>query len=383
MRVWTLSICGLLTACSGGTEPGQGDQLVIRSPVDTLQADSSVQLRAGFRTAAGDTVDLTDVVWTSRNPDVASIAEDGTVTGHASGVVTLVALTGELSATTEVRVERRFRASDVSTGSAGLCAVDLGGQIWCEGGWGSGVLAPSPDAGDIRTFTVPVSGTEHYALVGSNSLFACGLNTTGHAFCWGNDILGLGNLSAAVPTSVAPSTAFDTLSVDGIGACGLSAGTAWCWGHSHLQVQEISTGREPFTRIAVQASSNDDTCGWSASGAVFCWIGLGSQSFADVPVEPTLPASPVLSGVANGGTFFCGLDAEQHAWCWGDNASGQLGNGSLDASTEAVEVSGGHAFTLLAASQDANSHRVCGIAEHDELFCWGEGFGPVPVAVLY
>ena len=381
MNRWILLGGALLVACSNGTEPGSGDELLVTSPVDTMRADSTVQLNAVLRDDAGDTATLSNVVWSSRNPDVASIDEDGVVTGHASGIVTLVALAGNLRGTRELRVERRFHARDVATGSSGLCAVDLDGQVWCEGAWGTGPLSPSPDPDDVRTFTVPVSGDERYTLVGSNSFFACGISATKHAFCWGNEFVR--GFNAAVPTAVAPSTAFDTLSVDGVGACGLSAGTAWCWGNSHQQAREITTGSEPFLRIAVQASRNDDTCGWPASGVPFCWIGLGDPSFAYVPLEPTLPDTPTLSAVANGGTFFCGLDADHHAWCWGNNTWGQLGDGSTDDSDAAVEVVGGHAFTLLAASQDENSHRVCGIAEHSELFCWGEGFGAVPAAVLF
>jgi hypothetical protein len=368
MREWILIAGALLAACSGGTEPGQDGTLLVAAASDTLQADSTLQLHAYLRNG-GDSVAVPGVVWSSRNPDIASVDEDGVVTGHASGVVTLVALAGDLRGTRDVRVERRFKAKDVSTGSAGLCAVDLDGRIWCEGGWGTSVPSVQADTTDLRTFIAPVIGADRYIQVGSNGFFACGLSTTKHALCWGSFIL----------WDIAPTILFDTLSVDGWMACGLSTGVATCWGGNSKRVRTIVTGGHALTRIAVQEYS---ACGWADGPQIYCWDSFGSIN-GQLPLEPVPPASPALHGIANGGTFFCGLDATGHAWCWGANESGQLGNGSLDASTEAVQVTGGHQFQLLAADIGESSRRVCGIAERDELFCWGDGFGAVPAAVLF
>jgi hypothetical protein len=382
MRVWILITGAVLAACSGATEPGSDDELLVASTADTLRVDSTAQLHAFLRGDHGDSVNVPGAVWSSRNPDIASVTEDGIVTGHASGVVTLVALAGDLRGTVELRVERRFRAKDVSTGSAGICAVDLDGEIWCQNGWGNGVPFPDVDTSDIRTFVTPVSGSEHYALVGSNRFFACGLSTSKHVLCWGYGIL-RDSLSAGVPTPIASSTTFDTLSVDGWMGCGLSANTAWCWGGQMRRVRMITNGGtdQPLTfiRIAVQ---NYDGCGWDPNGHASCWDSDGFSTYS-APIEPSPPATPVLHGIANGGTFFCGLDAESQAWCWGENGSGQLGDGTLEASAAAVRVNGDHRFRRLAASLAENSSRVCGIAETDELFCWGGRFGSVPAALLY
>jgi hypothetical protein len=377
MRVWILIAGLLLAACSGGTEPGAGNRLLVSATSDTLQLDSTMQLHAFLRSGS-DSVDVPDAVWSSRNPDIASVDEHGVVTGHASGLVTLVALAGDLRGTTELRVERRFRARDVSTGSAGVCAIDLDGQLWCENGWGSGVPYPTVDSTDIRTFITPVSGSERYTLVGSNQFFGCGLTTTKQAMCWGYSIQ-WDSLSAGVPTPVASTVALDTLSVDGWMACGLSAGTATCWGGDSKRVRTIDTGGQLLTRIAVQEYT---ACGWADGSFTLCWDPFGSSSGVQ-PVEPVPPSSPSLHGIANGGTFFCGLDADGHAWCWGENDAGQLGNGTTVTSAAPVEVAGGHQFHLLKANIEADSRRVCGIADTDELFCWGAGFGPVPAAVLF
>ncbi|HEX6991034.1 MAG TPA: hypothetical protein VF151_04080 [Gemmatimonadales bacterium] len=383
MRVRILMAGVLLAACSGGTEPGAGDRLLVSAASDTLQVDSTVQLHAFIRSGA-DSVDVPGAVWSSRDPDIASVTEDGIATGHVSGIVTLVALAGDLRGTTELRVERRFRAKDVSTGSTGVCAVDLGGQMWCENGKGSGIPYPAVDTSDIRTFITPVSGTERYTLVGSNQFFACGLSTTKHALCWGYSIL-WDSLSAEVPTPIAPSVTFDTLSLDGWMGCGLSGITAWCWGAQMRGVRMITNGGAnadpplPLTRLAVQQYGG---CGWNGGDGPFCWDSEGYPAGYIQPVEPSPPISPSLHGIANGGSYFCGLDPDGHAWCWGDNSSGQLGNGTTVASSNAVQVGGGHQYRLLATGA-FESGVVCGIADSDELFCWGGRFGLVPEAVLF
>jgi hypothetical protein len=385
MRVWILITGAVLVACSGGTEPGQGDRLLVASTADTLRVDSIAQLHAFVR-EGGDSVDVPGVVWSSRNPDIASVTEDGIVTGHASGIVTLVGLAGDLRGTTNLRVERRFKAMDVATGSASLCAVDLNGQIWCTAGFGTGASAPGAAPEDIRAFVVPVAGPERYRLVGTNQFFACGLDSGGHLHCWGYSYLGR-EISSGIPMPVDPGRTYDTLSVQGWAACGLSAQTAHCWGVPYDSVRNVNFGAGQLVRVEV---GDFEACGYTADGNNQCWDEYSynyarravAQSVVGTPLS-TGRAAPPLHGGVTGAGFYCGLDAAGAAWCWGSNDDGQLGDGTARASDEPVAVAGGPHFTRLAAAVAGGIHRVCGIADTDELFCWGAGFGPVPAAVLY
>jgi hypothetical protein len=348
---YRLAGCLLLAACSGGTEPGPEPALLVLPAVDTIPADSFAQFRVVQVRAGGDTVEVPGVVWTSRDPDVAPVSAGGVVTGLRSGRVTIVALAGDLRGSAEVRVERRFHAKDVSTGAAGICAVDLDGRIWCQGGWGSGVTYPSLDTTDIRTFLAPVSGSQRYAEVGSNSFFACGLSTSGQVLCWGFQPVGE-TLSAGVPTPIASGLTFDTLSVQGWMGCGLAEQTAYCWGVPMNDVKLIDTGGSPLVALDVQAL---DACGWTAESTQLCWDHSG-DAFADdrIIVQPSTPGVPPLQGLVSGGDFFCGLDAGGLAWCWGANDQGQLGNGTTLDSPDAVQVVGDRHFTRLSAPIDGN-----------------------------
>lgn len=370
--------CLILAACSGGTEPGSELPLLVLPIVDTIPAAVSVQFRAVQVRPGGDTVDVPAVLWSSRDPDVAQVSASGLVTGIRSGEVTIVALASDLRGTSAVRVERRFQAKDVATGPAGLCAVDLDGRIWCEGGWGSGAAYGTADATEIRTFFTPVSGPERYRAVGSNKFFGCGLGTSGQLLCWGYQPLGE-SISAGVPIPIAPGLTFDTLSVHGWLGCGLAAQVAYCWGVPIDVVKPADTGGVPLVKLDVLGF---DACGWTVQGTELCWDELGFQ----VPggrgiVQPSAPGVPPLHGLVRGEEFFCGLDSAGLAWCWGSNDQGQLGNGTTVSSSIPVPVAGGRSFILLSAA--VGGYRACGISGENELLCWGVGFGSVPRAVLH
>lgn len=372
--------CILLASCS--TEPGRDLALSILPAVDTIPANSSAPLRVILVNEDGDSLDVPDVVWSSRDPDVAPISAEGLVSGVRSGEVTIVALAGELRATAKVRVERRFHATDVSTGSSGICAIDLDDRLWCQGGMGSGVAYPTIDSADIRTFITPVNGDAQYALVGSNSNFACGLATGGQLLCWGFWVLG-SNLSATVPTQLAPGVTFDTLSVHGWHGCGLAQGVAHCFGAFNYdqRVRTVDTQGSLLVSIDVQ---ENDACGRTADGLQLCWRDyFGVYGDDRSIVQPPGAGVPALTGLVNGRDFFCGLDPSGRAWCWGANEAGQLGNGTTVGSATPVQVQDGLQFTRLAAAAAGDNRLVCGIAETTELFCWGGGFGTRPAALLY
>jgi alpha-tubulin suppressor-like RCC1 family protein len=139
---------------------------------------------------------------------------------------------------------------------------------------------------------------------------------------------------------------------------------------------------------------------------------LGCRDDAESPTGPA-PTSPnpqaaaaaasalVFSQVSGGGAHTCGLTTDSLAYCWGYNASGQLGDGTdtgpegcsgaigpFGCSTRPVLVSGGHRFRQVSAG----AYHSCGVTGDYRAYCWGSNGGalgdgtttnrltPVPVA---
>src|SRR5690606_13865854 len=73
-------------------------------------------------------------------------------------------------------------------------------------------------------------------------------------------------------------------------------------------------------------------------------------------------------------THTCVLAADRKAYCWGDGAVGQLGNGTYDSETTPVAVSRGEMPLGATIQQIAAGYRhTCVIASDNKAYCWGQG----------
>ena len=86
-----------------------------------------------------------------------------------------------------------------------------------------------------------------------------------------------------------------------------------------------------------------------------------------------LPARlPLLaSAVAAGQPHPCAVGVSRHTYYWGDNAVGQLGDGSNLSSTVPVCVAGGHDFEVISSG---GRHRTRALDGAREVWCWRENF---------
>jgi hypothetical protein len=145
-----------------------------------------------------------------------------------------------------VRVEGGHQFRTVSAGLFSTCGVTTDDTAYCWGEYSASanVTGPLGNAAVDRSLTpVPVSGGIEFASVDVDRRTACGLSTTGQAWCWGANERGqLGTGTAGgysqTPVAVTGGHTFSALSTgwrhgyfDHGHACGVATdGRVWCWG---------------------------------------------------------------------------------------------------------------------------------------------------------
>jgi alpha-tubulin suppressor-like RCC1 family protein len=78
---------------------------------------------------------------------------------------------------------------------------------------------------------------------------------------------------------------------------------------------------------------------------------------------------PLIYASISAGYFHsCGLTTGGAAWCWGENAGGQLGNSGASPSTVPVQVAGGLGFAGLSAGRT----HTCAVTPGGAGYCWGD-----------
>jgi len=85
------------------------------------------------------------------------------------------------------------------------------------------------------------------------------------------------------------------------------------------------------------------------------------------PAPVTTTPLGALRSISAGDAYVCGLLPDGAAYCWGENGSGQLGDGTTTRRTTAVPVAGGLLFDVVAAG----TTHTCGVTTGHRVYCWG------------
>jgi alpha-tubulin suppressor-like RCC1 family protein len=199
---------------------------------------------------------------------------------------------------------------------------------------------------------LPASGTlspVRITRIASGGGNTCAITTRGAVLCWGYNIQGELGHGGGYPTrhhSGVP-----------VAVRGLAAGvTAVAQGGAH--------GCAIIRRGAVRC------WGWNSGGQ----LGTGSQAYQrDVPVAVRdLPSG--IKAIAAGGSHTCVVTSAGGVKCWGNNANGQLGDGSGNQRRTPIDVRGlGSGVTALAAGGGAstNGGSTCALTSAGGVKCWG------------
>jgi alpha-tubulin suppressor-like RCC1 family protein len=116
-------------------------------------------------------------------------------------------------------------------------------------------------------------------------------------------------------------------------------GAVWCWGDN--QFGQVGDGTTTDSRVPAEVIGSDasvtsvsaganHTCAVLANGVVKCWgensTGqLGDGTTANSPTPVTVQGLSGVAAVAAGDSYTCALTTAGAVWCWGKNDDGQVG----------------------------------------------------------
>jgi alpha-tubulin suppressor-like RCC1 family protein len=294
-------------------------------------------------------------------------------------------------------------AVQLALGDAHSCALLGDDTVRCWGEGKDGELGNGMFTDDSPP--VKVTGLANISAIAAGDHFTCAA-TPGGAFCWGFDgegELGDGggasraspqlvpNVSPLVPTLVAAGSSH---------ACVAGASTTLCWGAGDSG--QLGNGTKPAISGAVTvtnpapmwtpsrlAAGGDHTCAVDTTGQLRCWgnndsgeIGDGSSTTRPNPMAIAMtPVTATVTDAVAGDDITC-AETTAGPRCWGSNFFGQLGDGTAADRRKPVAVK---ALATAARPATGTAH-ACALST-GEVYCWGDnslgqlGIGTFSVAM--
>ena len=251
----------------------------------------------------------------------------------------------------------------------------------------------------------PLTGVKK--VVSNGGASTCALLTSGGIDCWGENGFGsLGNgttvdAPAAVPVvGISNAVQIDSSEFDD-GFCAiLETGAVDCWGWRNQNYQTIPV-QVPDVAGAVSVTTGQSyACALLSSGSIDCWganasgqLGNGQLSVPGYScgAGPDGCGTSLVVGISNAtsvasaGSMTCAILSDGSVDCWGFNASGQLGNGTIGGPDYATNGGPGCAgicydtpqrVTGVENAKSISTHNgpTCVLMTTGSVSCWGDTF---------
>jgi alpha-tubulin suppressor-like RCC1 family protein len=265
------------------------------------------------------------------------------------------------------------------------CAAFDDGRVACWGydgdgqvGLSTGFMSPVPKA---------VAGITNAVAVAAGLAHTCALLATGNILCWGwNEFGQLGNgntFDTGAPQAVTGISNAVELAAGGISSCArLADASIRCWGDNSFG--EVGNGSVSETPAAIpetvvgiaNATSVSvglfHSCAGLSDGTVKCWGRnadgeLGDGTMTDRPSPAVVNGVAGVVAVAASSFHSCAIVGGGLVRCWGRNTVGELGN--------ATNISGNLAVTTVgitsATSISSYGGHTCVTLSNAGPQCWG------------
>jgi alpha-tubulin suppressor-like RCC1 family protein len=280
---------------------------------------------------------------------------------------------------------------EVTAGGSHTCARKSDGTLWCWGSGSNGQLGDGTALNRTLPVQVTVLGTSAVSVVGGGS-HTCARKSDGTLWCWGWNAYGqVGDGTLVNKPSPVQVTALGTTTAGIAGGplhtCAFKTdGTLYCWGYNQYgAVGDGSTVNQPsplqvlpLGATVVEAKAGQyHSCARKSDGTMWCWGYNATGALGDgtlvsprfVPVQAVALGATV-AGISAGFFHGCARKTDGTLWCWGTNNNGQLGDGTLVDKPSPIQVAAlGTSVGQVAAANDG----TCARKTDGTLWCWGWG----------
>ena len=271
-----------------------------------------------------------------------------TISGVANQQVPVAVVVRDADGVPVAAVEVEFDAS-AGTLSDQTDTTDVSGiaqVVWqLPATGGAAVTTASVSGLSPVTFSAtvtPGSGPVVFRFLDAGSYHTCGITTTEQLLCWGyggDGQLGAFSSKVTVPTLILGDVRYRVVSGGRYHNCALTlAGNGQCWGNN--SEGRLGDGNAP------------------------------TPSAAPVTVVAANSTFPTFQAISAGRLHTCAIDLGQQAWCWGSNALGELGLGTVGPADAATDLATPTGLTGVKAIVTGGLH-TCAVAVNGGAACWG------------
>lgn len=318
--------------------------------------------------------------------------------------------------TTPTPVVSSVSWKSIAAGTYHTCGVKYDSTLWCWGANADGQLGISGNETALEPTQVGTVADSNWIDVATSAYHTCARKVDNTLWCWGRNISGqLGTNDRdrrLTPQQIGSDPDWIFVATGDNHTCAIkeknSIRTLWCWGANTkgqlgnrtttdglLPVQVVAPGTSPsnsFPWHSVTAGSHH-TCALAYSGypgyGLLCWgdhghgqlgYGIGPDQTIPVAVD-SLPWTSVVAA----GDRTCGGMVDRYSpysyspepsfslWCWGDNSSGRLGNGTNYGQSSPSPVQTEHGVTPYQwIGIAAGEKHTCALRAGGTLWCWGD-----------
>lgn len=279
----------------------------------------------------------------------------------------------------------------VSAGGGHTCVIAQSGGVKCWGYNNEGQLGDGSTEDKYKPVDV-VGLTSGVTAVAVGEEHSCALTQTGGMKCWGDNWAGeLGDGSTdsrSAPVDVNDLTSgVIAIAVGCYHSCAVTqGGGVKCWGYNSDGQLGDGTTATKYTPVDVVgltsgviaiAGGCSHTCAVTQTGGVKCWgnnengqLGDGTTAERHTPVDVLGLVSGVVA-ITAGDEHTCAVTAMGGVKCWGDNESGQLGDGTTIDQYSPIDVSG---LTAGVIEVSAGGFHTCALTQTNTVKCWGSNW---------